>query len=103
MNVQLSRPEVELIEQALKLWTEEPHHRMLSASMMGAMLRGVTGQSKEELQSDMMKDQAQARAEAALRERQSLLLRAKLLQAQARESEHDITEAQPQVSPDITR
>jgi hypothetical protein len=91
MNVDLSNSEIELIEKALKAWVEQPSADGTVNSMFGTILGSISGkQGREEMLAEVKVEQAKAGEEVRRRERASVLLRAKLMQAQARASEHEI-------------
>ena len=89
MILDLSNHEIELIDSALKVWSQQPMADGMSSSLIGAMFRGPN-HDRERLGAEIKAEIAEAKSETQQRERQVLLLRAKLLQAQTRQSEHDV-------------
>lgn len=83
MTVELSSSEIDLLDEALKAWEKQP----ISEGFGTAMLRAVVG-PKESRRETMEAEIAEVEKDSKARERRALLLRAKLMQASARESEH---------------
>jgi hypothetical protein len=89
MIVELSKPEVELLDAALKEWANAPIRDGMGSSLLGVMLAGrEENYDREETKSRVQKEMEDCQKRSAVRERQALLLRAKLAQAEVRESEH---------------
>ncbi len=87
MQVDLNKNELELLDKALILWEQEPLSGFLSGLMVSTMLsRG----NKEELHREAESNKAEAEKECFIRRRTSILIRAKLIQAANKESEHDV-------------
>jgi hypothetical protein len=89
MTVDLSKAELALLDEALKGWASAPIRDGMGSTLLGVMLssreeRGERGEMQEKIQTEMVTAQNIAR----LRERQALMLRAKLYQAEAKDSEH---------------
>jgi hypothetical protein len=84
--VTLSAHEVRVIENALEIWESEPGNKALFASMT----QMLTIRDPIEQQRKTDAEFAKADAEKASRKRQSVLLRAKLMQAEATASEHAV-------------
>lgn len=88
MNVDLSKAEVELLEQALVAWESEA----MSSGMTGALLSAMLpGSSKEDRRAEMERELNAAKADGQKRRVKGVMLRAKLMQALSRESEHDVS------------
>lgn len=91
MQVNLSGKELDMIDKALVAWQSEPQARGMSSMLMGAMLnRDESDESREQ------KIRAQSEAfneEVRQRERQVILLRAKLMKASAVNREHEVSES----------
>lgn len=93
MNIEFSQSEAELMDEALKAWAEQPVEQGFRGSIMSTFLRkslGAGGESIESIQKETRDEIAEAKKEALGRERRALLLRAKIAQALARESEHAV-------------
>ncbi len=94
MKVDLNAKELEILDAALVAWQNQPASDGFGKSLMGVMLRGVMRKaeaSEEEIEQERAESQAEMQRtqdEAKSRGRQVLLLRAKLCQASAIESEH---------------
>jgi len=91
MMVDLSRKEIEQIDQALKTWAQEPHSSGILASLVESVTGKRLGKTIEQVKAEVQIEQAEATAECRDRERQTLMLRAKLFQACNRDSEHDLS------------
>lgn len=92
MNIEISKSEAELIDEALKEWAHAPTMSNMMASILCRGLGGKAGQSEGEIEAKTREDVRKNNAEVAQRERRTLLLRAKIMQAVTRESEHVIEE-----------
>jgi ribulose 1,5-bisphosphate synthetase/thiazole synthase len=90
MTVDFTKAELDLLDEALKTWAVEPRVAAFGGMMLGAMLRDRTDQSKEAFLADQKVEREKVEAEILARERKALLLRAKLVQALNRESEHTL-------------
>jgi hypothetical protein len=84
MIVELSKPELDLLDEALKSWASAPMIEGMGFSMLTRMM--IPREERDP--KDMEKSIAEATAKCKARERQALMLRAKLAQAEAKESEH---------------
>lgn len=89
MQVELNKIEVELIDKALEVWEKEAHSAPMFTSLVSAMLCPKEERDGEKLRRE--KDFRDADVEARNRRTKSILLRAKLIQALARESEHEVS------------
>lgn len=98
MQIEFSQAEADLMDEALKDWAQQPIQQGFTGSMMSSILRGMSGnaegKTKEEHAREVRGEIEEARKQALGRERRALLLRAKLAQAMARESEHAVGEPQ---------
>jgi hypothetical protein len=85
MQVELTEFEIDLLDKALVAWQGEPQREGFAGNLMGAMLRGLTGKTNPEAAEAMARDakleKEKAEQEGRMRERQAVLLRAKLEQA----------------------
>lgn len=90
MTIELSGAELELIESALDVWERECQQSAMLAGVMETVM--VPREARQETNKKVHKDLDDAEAEAKIRKRKSVFLRAKLMQASARESEHDLRE-----------
>jgi hypothetical protein len=88
MKVELNQKEVEIINEALELWQTKPTSDSLFDNMLGAMLCPKEERENEKIRLGLEMKSAQQKV--AHRKAQSILLQAKLMQAQALESEHDL-------------
>jgi hypothetical protein len=88
MQLDLSKSELALLDEALKCWQASPHSESMCVTLISVMLGGKN-QNKEQMESQVKAAQREAEAIVRERERKALLLRAKLLQAENRQSEHD--------------
>jgi hypothetical protein len=86
MQIDLNKSEIELLDKALETWEKDAHSGALMGSVFGAML--TPKGSESEAQEEMRKSMKRADEETHSRRIKSVLLRAKLYQALARESEH---------------
>lgn len=86
MTVELNKPEIELLDQALEVWEREDIGSAMMSSMLGAMLSPK--ESREDYKAEMQRDLAEAKNKCQQKRIKATLLRAKLFQALARESEH---------------
>jgi hypothetical protein len=89
MIIDLSKTELELISESIDLWEKEPHSAGLSSMLMGAMF--CPKEERDSLKDTVKKDMDKATLEANRRKRVAILLRAKLIQAEAKASEHEVT------------
>jgi hypothetical protein len=93
MKVELSQFEVELLDSALTAWEAEPSGDAMMTGFVGAMLGGLAGpESVERLKKDRDEIKSRAVKESQKRRLKAALLRAKLLQALAVDSEHSVEE-----------
>lgn len=85
MQIELTEFEIDLLDKALVAWQGEPQREGFVGSLMGAMLRGFTGKTNPEAAEAMARDakleREKSEQEGRMRERQAVLLRAKLEQA----------------------
>jgi hypothetical protein len=86
MQVDLNKKELEILDSALQAWEKEASGNAMIGSMFAAILVKDEDRMKEVTDRQM----AKAAEKDALRKTQSLLLRAKLAQAAAPESEHEV-------------
>lgn len=89
MTVELSKSEIELIDKALETWERDDMSTAMMSSMLGSMIgpRVSETESKARIRQEIEEAQdkcQQKRIKAAL-------LRAKLFQSLARDSEHTLT------------
>jgi hypothetical protein len=89
MTIELSKNEIELLDEALDVWEKKPHSEGMISSMLGMMTRRGE-ETKEQTASIMRKEIDEAIKETQQRRFKAILLRAKLIQALNKESEHDI-------------
>jgi hypothetical protein len=87
MNVELSKNEIELLEQALVTWEQEAMQQGMMGAIFGAM---IPGGEKEERKKAVHNEIEVAKQESQKRRMKSTMLRAKLIQALSRDSEHTI-------------
>jgi len=96
MKIELSQFEVELLDQALSVWEKEPHSEASMSGLVGVMLAGITGRENpegaESIRGDVKLMRTQAEKTVQKRRLQAALLRAKLLQGLAIDSEHSVEE-----------
>lgn len=88
MRVELNKHELDILDQALDSYEKEAGNGALFSGMIGCMLS-----SKEERDNEKSRfrtEMEKAREEARQRKQQTTLIRAKLYQAMAIESEHVI-------------
>lgn len=88
MQIEFSKAEADLMDEALKTWSQAPIQEGFSGAVMGAFLKRATGASDEDFKKETKDEIAEARMKALSRERKTLFLRAKIAQAMARDSEH---------------
>jgi hypothetical protein len=89
MTIELNKTEVELIDAALDVWEKQPQSEGMITSMLGIMTRS-RDESTEETKSAIKRERDTAQKETQDRRFKAILLRAKLVQALNKESEHDI-------------
>lgn len=87
MQVELSKREVELIEEAMYAYERIPIQDASMKGILGAVL-GAKNQDESAMSARLAKEMATGDKEAMERKVESVLLRAKLYQALARDSEH---------------
>lgn len=95
MTIELSSADLELIDSALDIWEKQPSEEACRSSMMGIMLSGLkknVDPTEAERQTEALFEKANKTAKE--RKHRGILLRAKLIQAMNRASEHEI-EARP--------
>jgi hypothetical protein len=100
MNIDLSQHELDLLDEALIAWQSAPSSEGSSQALMGAILGGITREddspsARANAFAETKALMEKARQESKSRERTALLLRAKLAQASARASEHEIPNPPP--------
>lgn len=90
MTIELSRSDVALIQEALTVWERDPNRSALVTGMLDCMLTSKTERDESVLKTRM--EASTKRAEETMRDRRSrsILLQAKLLQADARRSEQEV-------------
>jgi hypothetical protein len=86
MEVNLSKMEVEMLDEALDTWEEEASRSALMSMMMTAVFSAP--EERDGAKNKCLENMDRARREQQQRRLKAALLRAKLLQALARESEH---------------
>lgn len=88
MKIELSVKEVEMIDVALKEWERAAHSDGMTGTLLATMF--TPKEERDKVKDDIERRMAKATEEARRRERASLPLRAKLAQACAAQSEHDV-------------
>jgi hypothetical protein len=88
MQVNLSAHELDMLDKALVAYQNEPGSRGMATMMIGAML---SKDSDEERTKKLDAESNRVREETRQRERQCLMLRAKLMQCVTIDSEHTLT------------
>lgn len=93
MNVNLNKSEIDVIEKALEQWENEPNSSGFSSLLMDVMF--TSKEDRNKMGEDAMIEKVNKRHEAAaneVRRRKTvvILLRAKLIQAAANASEHEV-------------
>ena len=88
MNVELSKVEMELLDEALKCWQDSPNRDGFGEAMVAAICS--KGSTDEQRTGEMKSVMEKSKQMALSRERKAFLLRAKLIQALTRDSEHTI-------------
>jgi hypothetical protein len=91
MKVDLNQNEIRIINEALDAWEKECAQEAMSSLLLGAIFR-PEGQSKEEERKEASAQAEFARKQTSARRNQSIMLRAKLITADALESEHTVKE-----------
>lgn len=90
MKIDLSRKEIEIINDALLAWQTQPISEGLNSSIMGAVLsRGSDDSVKTDFRKEAFSEVTKAQQESRRREREAVLLRAKLIQTENASSEHE--------------
>lgn len=96
MKIELSQFEVEMLDAALTVWEKEPSADAAMGGIMGAIFAGMAGRKNPEHRDTIKDDMRNMRndAEKLVQKRrlQAALLRAKLLQGLAVNSEHSFDE-----------
>lgn len=87
MQVELNQKEIETINEALVLWESANE----AQSFTGALMMTILSKDEEHAKLVVDRKMAEAKDKDRVRKTQSLLLRAKLAQASALQSEHEIT------------
>jgi hypothetical protein len=93
ITLELTPPEAQMIHDALKAWATQPRSDSLGSAMLVAMMSSQEAKADGTCKRDMMAEMSKATTEADKRENQILMLRAKLMMAQNRASEHDVSES----------
>ena len=88
MKIDLSTVEVKLIDRALRVWESEASTSALMEAMIAMLLCPPDQKAKEKARIDA--EMKTAAAEGEHRRRTTTLLRAKMYQAQAQNSEHEV-------------
>lgn len=86
MTVELSEPEIKLLDKALEAWEHEDMGQAMMSSLIGAVLSPK--ESRGDFKTGMQREIAEAKDRGQQKRIKATLLRAKLFQALARESEH---------------
>ena len=87
MQIELTKQEINILGKALEAWEKEAGQTALNVSMMSMFLCPKEQREENKALCDIELDKAKIEGEK--RKIQSLLLRAKLLQALNRSSEHE--------------
>lgn len=94
MQIELNQKEIEMLDDALVTWQKQPTTDGFGKAIFSTMIRGLAKREGEESalspEDDPKAIHAQAELESKGRERKVLLLRAKLAQASAVASEHEV-------------
>ena len=93
MNINLNQKELEIIDEALQCWEKQPNSDAFSGALLGSIFKSMARKEGETF--DSKDDSARQQIDAAekickSRKNQSLLLRAKIMQASALQSEHEV-------------
>lgn len=86
MTVELSKPEIELLDKALESWEDEDMGHAMMSSVIGVVLSPKD--SRADFKAGMEREIAEAKDKGQQKRIKATLLRAKLFQALARESKH---------------
>lgn len=89
MQVELNRKEIQILDEALVAWEKES----TSTAMVGSMFASMLIRDEEKAKDVCEKHMREAASKDKNRKNQSLMLRAKLAQADAQLSEHEINPA----------
>lgn len=89
MNVELSKNEIELLDTALQSWEKEPGLSAMFYSMLKLAL--APKEQEQEAQKSSENSIRDAEKETQSRRIKAVMIRAKLFQVLARESEHDLS------------
>jgi 1-deoxy-D-xylulose 5-phosphate reductoisomerase len=97
LKIDLSKFEVEMLDAALNVWEKEPSADAAMGGIMGVILSGISGRAgdptgAETIKNDMRQMRSDAEKTVQKRRLQAALLRAKLLQVLAIDSEHTLEE-----------
>lgn len=93
MTIELNKPEIELIDQALEVWEKEEQQTTMMTSLFSAILCPPEQREKEKATSaEAMKKAKDATTERRMK---ATLIRARLFQALTRQSEHDVDPVVP--------
>lgn len=88
MKVELSKTEVEMIGQALDAWEKQAQSDAAMGSMFTAIILGR--HDKDQARREIELEHKKANDETSSRRTRSIMLRAKLIQAEAQNSEHEL-------------
>ena len=86
MTIELSQKELTLLDEAIQVWESAPGRDTMGLSLLSCMLI----KDKDEAKRENDKLFADSESKMKTRKSQALLLRAKLMQASALASEHEI-------------
>lgn len=95
MKIELSQFEVELLDQALSVWEKEPSTDAAMGGIIGTILTGMAGRGHADgdaMRAEMKSSRDDAEKKVQKRRLQAALLRAKLLQELAVNSEDSLEE-----------
>lgn len=90
MKVELSAHEMDMIDKALVCYQNEPGNKGMSTMMLSAIF--AREENREDKDREMQRKTEEIQDETRKRERQVLLLRARLMQAATINSDHELTE-----------
>ncbi len=89
MQIDLSKTEIELIDKALEVWEKDPMSSQTFSLLAGSVLCPTS--QREEFKAETATRMKEGEKEVQVRRMRSVMLRAKLFQGLARESEHDLS------------
>jgi hypothetical protein len=93
MILEISKTDAELLDAALTCYEKEAVYSAMTGSMLGLMLSSED--SRDEMKAAMTKSMHEAELEGKQRRRRCTLLRARLIRAEARASEHALEDDGP--------